>query len=232
MSHVPPELIIEFTGRFSFSFSPGATSGSQNIFTINGGRTRASSDGDFIRFYSGSAGNSTFILNGGTESEIGGEMVFYGSSTAADALVIANGGVASGGLGGTVRFEGTSSAGNATLIANAAAVGHGGTIEFSGKSHGDTARVKVFGASGGGSLNVAYHNRNDPDFAVGSIEGDGYIFLSAYASGLGKNLLVGGNNLNTTSGEIRGDYGGSLTKIGTRHADSYRGELLHWSDDH
>ena len=56
-----------FTGRFSFSFSPGATSGSQNIFTINGGRTRASSDGDFIRFYSGSAGNSTFILNGGTE---------------------------------------------------------------------------------------------------------------------------------------------------------------------
>ena len=103
--------------------------------------------------------------------------------------------------GGVIIFDNNASAGDATIQNN-------GTIVFKGDSTGGTARVEVFG---NGSLDITLHVT--PSVTVGSIEGDGNVFLGA------KNLTVGSNNMSTVfSGVIQdglGFTGGSLTKIGT-----------------
>jgi autotransporter-associated beta strand protein len=99
----------------------------------------------------------------------------------------------------------------------------GGSIKFFTHSRGGTARLEVFG---NGSLDISDHNA--PGMAIGSIEGDGLVFLGA------NNLNVGSNNLSTNfSGVIqdgRGNsgIGGSLTKVGTgklvlSHRNTYTG---------
>jgi autotransporter-associated beta strand protein len=103
----------------------------------------------------------------------------------------------------SVEFQDTSTAGNATLVANASGLFQGGLILFFGDSTGGTARVEVFGQ---GNLDISAHNV--PGMAIGSIEGDGLVFLGA------NNLTVGSNNLSTTFSGVIQD-GGSLTKIGT-----------------
>jgi outer membrane autotransporter protein len=112
---------------------------------------------------------------------------------------------------GAIEFRGTSTAGDATLIANSGSNGGlGGTIFFEGESTGGTARVQVFG---NGNLDISLHVT--PSVTIGSIEGDGDVFLGA------NNLTVGSNNLSTLlSGVIQDggfvpDTGGSLAKIGT-----------------
>jgi autotransporter-associated beta strand protein len=82
-----------------------------------------------------------------------------------------------------------------------------------------------------GTLSIAYHMSGSP-IGVGSIEGDGYIFLGS------NNLTVGRNGLSTTfSGVIRdGTPGrlfgrGSITKIGRgnlllRHRNTYSGGTI------
>jgi autotransporter-associated beta strand protein len=70
-------------------------------------------------------------------------------------------------------------------------------------------------AFGNGSLEISNHFLSPLGVSVGSIEGDGNVFLGA------NNLKVGSNNLTTTfSGVIQdggsaGGGGGSLTKIGS-----------------
>lgn len=79
---------------------------------------------------------------------------------------------------------------------------------------------------GNGKLNISAHNR--PGIAIGSIEGDGTIFLGA------NNLKVGRNGLDTTfsglisDGGFSGRAGGSLTKLKNgklivEHANTYTG---------
>jgi autotransporter-associated beta strand protein len=84
-----------------------------------------------------------------------------------------------------------------------------------GNSTGGTARFEIFG---NGSLDVSAHSlsvNGVRGVKVGSIEGDGNVFLGA------NTLKVGTNDLSTTfSGVIQdggevGGSGGSLTKIGT-----------------
>jgi len=93
--------------------------------------------------------------------------------------------------------------------------GQGGTILFEDNSTGGTSRIEVFG---NGNLDISLHNKSFHDIlgvTVGSIEGDGNVFLGA------NNLTVGSNNLSTTfsgmiqDGGVNGGTGGSLTKIGT-----------------
>ncbi len=118
---------------------------------------------------------------------------------------------------GTIEFDGGSTAGDSTLIAN------GGAIVFSQFSRGGTARVEVFGK---GRLDHSFNSFID--VTIGSIEGDGNVFLGH------RPLSVGRNNLNTSfSGVIRdggfgGGTGGSLIKIGRgklvlSHANTYTG---------
>jgi autotransporter-associated beta strand protein len=83
--------------------------------------------------------------------------------------------------------------------------GGGGQIKFFDSSKGGTARVEVFGT---GFLDVSDHGA----ISIGSLEGDGLVFLA------NNKLTVGGNGLSTTfSGAIAegNEPGGSLAKTGS-----------------
>jgi autotransporter-associated beta strand protein len=122
---------------------------------------------------------------------------FFDTSSAGSATLISEGGPF---YGGETNFFNNATADNAIVIANGDL--WGGTIVFSNDSSGGTARVQVFDL---GSLDISSHNA--PGVTVGSIEGNGLVFLGT------NNLTVGNNNISTTfSGMIQD--GGSLTKVG------------------
>jgi autotransporter-associated beta strand protein len=192
------------------------SSSAANATFTNNGATANNAGGGRTDFSDNStAANATITNNGGTISGAdGGRTDFSDNSTAASATITNNGGTISGAGGGTTFFGGTSTADSATLIANGGTGGgQGGTIFFGGQSTGGTSRVEVFG---NGSLDISFMSfplpkNNTRGVTVGSIEGEGDIFLG------GKKLTVGSNNLSTTfSGVIEdGGIGGSLIKIGS-----------------
>jgi len=125
---------------------------------------------------------------------------------------------------GNLTFTNSAAAGDATLVANAGT--SGGVISFSQNSLGGTTRCELFGT---GSL--ALRQRSSPGITIGSLEGDGLVFLGA------RNLTVGSNDLTTTfSGVIQdggagGGTGGSLTKLGRGYltlasANTYTGGTI------
>lgn len=143
------------------------------------------------------AGLSLFTLRG------------IGTSSATQTF-INNGGTVSGARGGSIGFQ-FSGPSNATLVANGGTNGGGGgEIFFYERSTGGTARIELFG---NGYLDISGHG-SSTGLIVGSIEGNGNIFLGA------NNLAVGSNNLSTTfsgmiqNGGYAGGSGGSLRKIG------------------
>lgn len=206
------------------NFTHSATAGSGTFFTNNGG-TVSNNPGGIVEFYDTStAGNGTFINNGSAVSDArGGATVFF--SNAGNGTFINNGGTFSGAGGGETVFEVGSTAGNATLIANGGLDGGaGGRIGFV-SSRGGTARVEVFG---NGNLDTSFHNVRPGGVTIGSIEGDGLVFLGS------NNVSVGSNNASTKffgviqDGGFLGGVGGSLTKVGTgklvlRHRNTYTG---------
>jgi autotransporter-associated beta strand protein len=145
-------------------------------------------------------------------------------SNAGNGTLINNGGTFSGAGGGETSFEIGSTAGNATLIANGGlGGGGGGTIRFT-STRGGTARVEVFG---NGNLDTSSHVLAG-SVMIGSIEGDGLVFLGS------NNVSVGSNNASTNfSGVIQdgggnGGTGASLIKVGTgtlvlTNANTYTG---------
>ena len=179
-----------------------------------------------MNFYdSSSAGNGTFTINGNAGGTYyGSGLAFYGLSTPSNGTFIANGGSGpNGAFGGFIYFFSTQGAGNATVIANGGdePSDTGGTIAMpsgAGFSTGSTARIEVFGNGRhdftSGSLNIDTDGSGDlPPVTIGSIEGNGVVFLG------GLNLIVGNNNLSTTFSGLMQDgpffgVGGSLTKIG------------------
>jgi autotransporter-associated beta strand protein len=80
---------------------------------------------------------------------------------------------------------------------------------FEDHARGGTARVEVFG---NGALDISAQKRGG--VTIGSLEGDGDVFLG------GNRLVVGRNDLSTTfsgtiqNGGVSGGAGGSLVKIG------------------
>jgi outer membrane autotransporter protein len=211
------------------AFVSGSSGGSTNFLngtaanatiTNNGGSVVGAGQGRTLFQNSATAANATITSNGGNVAgATGGSTEFLDTSTAGNSTVTANGGTAAGAGGGLTLFSAdagnilnSSTAGNATLIANGGANGgDGGSIRFIFFSTGGTARAEVFG---NGNLDIS------PTFAsagvsIGSIEGDGNVFLGS------KKLTVGTNNLDTTfSGVIQDGgstpgVGGSLTKVGT-----------------
>jgi autotransporter-associated beta strand protein len=201
-------------GTFSGAFG-GATvlisTGANAVFTNNG----ASASGAFggLTSIGGTAANAIVTNNGASTSGAGGgRTIFFSASTAGNAIITNNGATVSGAGGGLTRFIGSSTAANATLIANSGiGGGQGGTIIFEDTSTGGTSRVEVFG---NGNLDISAHDAF-PGMTIGSIEGDGEVFLGA------NNLSVGSNNLSSSfSGVIQdggqnGGTGSSLTKIGS-----------------
>jgi autotransporter-associated beta strand protein len=229
-------------GEIAISFESGATAGNNTRFTAKGATTMEQSGGGIFFYDASSAGSGAFIINGAAlingGSSSNGRVSFGGDSTAASATFTANASTAPGPQpGGVTQFGDNSSAANATIISNGAGMAgtrpgvtafdnastagnadliaysgvpgaEGGVIFFVTDSTGGVARVTVFG---NGNLDISGHNL--PGVTIGSIEGDGMVFLGA------NDLSVGANNLPTTfSGTIQdGDNGagGSLTKIGS-----------------
>jgi autotransporter-associated beta strand protein len=155
------------------------------------------------------AANSTFTVEGASVVDGDGAIMgFYDTSSAGSALFTINGSDAEPLGSASVTFFGSSSAGNATLIANSGAIAGGG-IAFEDDSTGGTARIEVFG---NGGLGITDFLSGTPR-TVGSIEGDGQVYLGA------SNLTVGTNNLSTTFSGVIQDKpsatAGSLTKTGT-----------------
>jgi autotransporter-associated beta strand protein len=162
-------------------------------------------------FGSSTGGNATIISNGAATAGVEAPfMQFFDNSTAGDAILINNGGEANGALGAGTIFIDRSSLGNATLIANGGLNGgEGGYFRPLSRITGAKPRVEVFG---NGNFDISESLTEQT--SVGSIEGDGIIFLG------GRNLGVGSTNLSTNfSGVIQdggfGGTGGSLTKVGT-----------------
>jgi autotransporter-associated beta strand protein len=183
-------------------FYDSSTADGANI--INGGSTAVGYAGGRTIFYDASfAGAAAVTAMGGTGGGRGGSVQFSLFSSADNATVVANGGEGGDGAGAIVFLD-NSTAANATLVANGGlgAFGPGGAITFSDDATGGAARIKLFG---NGQLFLGDHNA---PLTVGSIEGDGKVFLG------NNNLNIGSNNLSTTFSGVIHDNG-SITKVGT-----------------
>jgi hypothetical protein len=135
-----------------------------------------------------------------------GQIIFNNTSTAGDATIV-GGDFNPGSISGKIIFNDSSTAGSATLIARGGDFGaDSGSILFNGESTGGTARVEVF--SSNGLLDIRGHQSG---LTVGSIEGNGFIYLGA------NNLTVGTNDIDTTFYGVISNFGqgGSLAKVGS-----------------
>ena len=198
-----------YEGITTFHDSSNAGDG---FFTANGSFTDFYGSGSVQFFDSASAANGIFVANGGQLPQAnGGLILLTDSSTAENGTFTANGATVRGASGGRVMLWDDSQASAATLIATAS-IGNakvsGGGILFDNTSTGNTARVELFG---NGFLDLRDHDT--PELTIGSLEGDGLVFLG------GANLSIGSNNLSTIfSGlieEASEGVTGALTKVGT-----------------
>jgi len=164
-----------------------------------------------VRFDKADAGSATIVSNGGATFGAAGGLVKFRKSSAYLSTITLNGGAVFGGHGARCTFH-KSNAGSATIIANGGAgPGSGATILFSEDTQGDTARIEVFG---NGNFDMS-RPKASPN-TIGSLEGNGLVFLG------GGSLSIGGNNLKTNfagvisdEGGIHQGSGGSITKTGT-----------------
>jgi len=170
--------------------------------TANAGTSQITNQGTIV------FGDST-SLDQATITNVSGSATFAITSTAGSGTIVNQAGSAAGTNGAATHFTNSSTAGSATLIAEAGSNGGGGgLITFDQTSNGGQARLEVFG---NGSLDIS--SRDVPGITIGSLEGDGSVFLGA------NNLSIGGNGLNTIfSGVIQdggsaGGTGGQLSKV-------------------
>ncbi len=186
------------------AFGTNSTASNAEVTLAAGGGT------EFTQSATAAQGN--FTVNGASSS--GGAAGFVNlsdSTTAGDATFVINGGSAAGAPGAEITFFGHASAGEAFLTANGGSGGgEGGAIFFQGKTTGGTANLSVFG---NGQLDLSEHGPTL--LTMGSLQGDGLVFLGGSALG------VGSNNTSTTfsgliqDGGVGGGTGGSLSKVGS-----------------
>jgi autotransporter-associated beta strand protein len=226
-------LPVDTAGNLgSMQIFDGATAGMDTVFTVSGSFTGYL--GGYINFWDTStAGDATFMIGGGVSgsSAVGGRVTFSGTSTAGNGTFLCEGGGAGTGTAAVTNFYDSSSAGNATIVANGSSFSDGagaqaffsfsstadnatltatgtqsgfaaGTIYFASDATGGTARIRL---SGTGNLNLTFLDL--ASLTIGSIEGNGQVFLGS------KDLFVGSNNANTTFGGVISGTG-SLNKIG------------------
>ena len=201
--------------------------------TINNNGAVAPFYGRTIFDDNSTAATCTINNLGGTAAGVAGGRLFFdhngdpnSTASAGNATITNFGGTVNGAFGSLTEFDG-GTAGNATIIAASGSNGGGGgAIDFSEYGNGGTARVEVFG---NGYLEL--FNLFQPTVIIGSLEGNGFVYLT------GNSLSIGSSNLSTTfSGVISnqdpfGIYGplvGSIVKVGTgtltlTNASSYSG---------
>jgi autotransporter-associated beta strand protein len=174
-------------------------------------------DGEGTTDIYSSAGNATFTNNGGTSGALYGGETLIDNGNSGTATFINNGGTANGADGGATGVY--NSLGNPTFIANGGTNGGGGgRIVFVEGDSGGTARVEIFGN--------AYFSNDvlTPAVTIGSLEGDGIVYLGG-GGNIPPHVSIGGNNMSTTfSGVIHGgntlypevpNYLSSIAKVGT-----------------
>ena len=201
-------------GHREILFTNNASAGFNTTFTMGGDF----GDGSTTNFFgSSTAGHAVFTAYGSNHSDgSGGSVVFYANSSAGNATITVNGSTCRPCFPGYLLFADNSTAGNATLIVNGGiGDGYAGVIAFQQVSTGGTARVEIFG---NGNLDISNHDLESPGITIGSLEGDGIVYLGQFT------LLVGSNNLSTTfSGVVKDGDGrpgggggtGTVTKVGT-----------------
>ena len=212
----------------SFDLAAGSVifiggSADDGTFTLAGSATDTLFGAQVEFTLAATAANGIFTLAGGTggtpDGFTGAEVLFFDTSSGSDAIFTINGGTVAEARGAIVLFssDGAGSrnctAANSTLIANGGVNGgFGGTIQFQDNSFGGTARVEVFG---NGSLDISDRDTFTV-VTIGSLEGDGLVFLGPNTS------KIGANDLDTTfsgtaqdGGGIGGSGHGSLSKTGT-----------------
>jgi autotransporter-associated beta strand protein len=198
-------------------FRENATAGN-GVFILNGATTCCTeTEIDFTD--TASAGDGLFTVMGGQQSNGLGGMLFFNGftftgliTTAGNATITNEGGIAAGTQGGLTTLSTSSTAGQALITANGGENGGGpGSIDFFNDSDGGQAQIEVYGD---GNLDISSHFT--PGVTIGSLAGDGFVFLGS------NNLTVGSNNLSSTFSGILQENGGivhgrdgSLTKIGT-----------------
>ena len=180
-------------GTIIFSESSNAGSG---VFT-NGAVIFESLEGGATEFHdTSSAMNGTFTTGSGGRTE------FFELATAANAVLDTDGNPSAG----LTAFRGSSTADNATLIGRA----NYGWIVFDDLFTGGTCRVEVFG---NGLLDISRHD--SPGVTIGSLEGDGNVFLGNNALQVGSNGASTNFSGSIQNGGIGGGSSGSLVKIGS-----------------
>jgi autotransporter-associated beta strand protein len=206
-------------GTLNFTYLRGAKkstivckNGGTVLFYITEGDNSAIScnQGGRVTFESTSAGNAQITADGGTTSDNDSAVIDLKNASGDSAFFQLEGGVGARTSGAKLIMHGDSSADNAQVIINGGSFGgQGGSIHFLDQSDGGNA---TFTMSGNATLNM---NQLDPTsfFTVGSLAGEGTVFLGA------SHLSVGSNNLSTIfSGVIENtSYPpiGSLSKVGT-----------------
>ena len=201
--------VDEMGNAGAFSFEGNSSAGVQTFFSVDARTTFSGLSGAAQFLDSGSAGNGTFTIKASSlvGDSVGAQAAFFASSDAGNATIINEGATVNGAGGGATFFYNQTRALNATLIANSGSGGGGGGLtQFWDNAAGDTARIELFG---NGLLDLTHHRSS---MGVGSIEGDGLVFLGSHT------LTLGTNGLNTTFSGVIDEgtgSGGSLEKAGS-----------------
>ena len=221
LTHFTNKGITDFFDSSSADNSMFVNDGGATFFlghSTAGSATFINAGGVTFFLKDSSAGNGTFINNGGRVAGAGGAGTFFGGfrfpteSSAGNGTFINNGGRVAGAGGGFTHFDQNSTADSCTLIANGGSNGgDGGMIAFRDRSVGDISRVELFG---NGSLDISAHDA--PGVTIGSVEGDGNVFLGA-------NTYTGGTKINGGVLQVGGsitsntfvNYHGTLAGTGT-----------------
>ncbi|MDQ3200038.1 MAG: autotransporter-associated beta strand repeat-containing protein [Verrucomicrobiota bacterium] len=161
---------------------------------------------------SATAAQSHVVVDGAAVAgAAGNEIIISDSATGGSATFVVNGGAATGAEGATMNFHEESTAGAASITINPGTNGGAaGSLFFFERADGGTASIALLGGS---QMDIG--KRADPGVTIGSLAGDGPVFLGA------KNLTIGSNNQSTAfsgvlqDGGINQGTGGSLSKIGS-----------------
>jgi hypothetical protein len=131
-------------------------------------------------FDTSTAGTATITGEGGaTRNASGALLVFHETSKAGTSLITVNGSQTAGAFHSVLFFDGTASADHATLTANSG-VDDGGEIAFMGSSPGSSAQIRLLGK---GNLDISGSTLSS--VTIGSLEGDGLVFLGAKILSIG-----------------------------------------------
>lgn len=183
-------LRVQTGGAFTFNYSESAT----QVSLTGGVDVQAGASAQFnlsndvvFQILAGSAQNATFGVGANARLE------FQNGANAGNATVTNN---------GTLAFFGGSHTSTATITTNA-----GGTVSINDSSSGGTGRL-IF--NGDGKLDIT--GLGNASTSIGSIESTSTTSQVLLGN---KQLIVGGNNLDTSYAGVISGTGGSLRKNGT-----------------